>query len=83
MRKISGRTTAMPSKVLTAIKLACFPAALLFAGCNQPPPPATNTTVIERPRVIERPAVTIDVNADEQRRRDAEHRDDQHRPDQH
>ncbi len=81
MSKTSGRMAAINARAITAMKLACLPAALLLASCNAPPPPAP--TVIERTQVVERPGLTVEVPVDAQghdddrRRRD----DEQHRRD--
>jgi len=82
MGKTSSRTSAIRSKAIMAIRLACLPAVLLLADCNAPPPPpAATTTVIERqqPAVVEQPAIAVDLglSVEERKRRD----DDQHRRD--
>ncbi len=70
----SGRNAA---RTMTALKLACLPAALLLANCNAPAPPAAPApTVIER--IEAPPAVTLQVPVvighDNDRRREEEDR---------
>ena len=70
----SGRNAA---RAMTALKLACLPAALLLANCNAPAPPqAPAPTVIER--IEAPPAVTLQVPVvighDEDRRREEDRR---------
>jgi len=82
MSHISGRASVVRGKAITALKLACLPAVLLLADCNAPPPPQapSTTTVIERPRVVEQPGVSVDLNlsdADRKRRDDDQHRRDE------
>lgn len=83
MDKTSGRASVIHGKAITALKLACLPAVLLLANCNAPAPPPqapSTTTVIERPRVVEQPGVTLDLNlsdADRKRRDDDQHRRDE------
>lgn len=84
MGKESSCVAVIHTKVLTAIGIACLPAAVLVAGCNPPPPPAAaaaapaTTTVIERerPRVVEVPEVVspVVINVDDQKRIDDEKR---------
>ena len=80
MKKMLGRTTAPYTNAMSAVALACLPAALLLASCNAPPAPAApaapaaQTTVIERRPVIEGPSLTVVVSPEEQRRRDDEQR---------
>ena len=93
MSNTSGRASVIHGKATTALKLACLPAVLLLANCNAPPAPQApaTTTVIERPQIVERPAITVDLGAhdddrrrhdDDQRRRDEEQRQhDEHQHD--
>jgi hypothetical protein len=107
MDHTSNHATGVKTGISRVLKLACLPAVLLLANCNAPPQPAAEpapapaaapappTTVIERERVIERPAVTVVVplgaagrdddrrrEDDDRRRRDDEQKArDEHRDD--
>ncbi len=91
MKQTPGCSAAIRGKSIIVVRLVGLPLVLLLAHCSAPPPPpesapapAAETRVIER--VVEQPAVTIQVNGrederkredDERHRREEEHRRDE------